>query len=73
MLRLAERLRRAPSQQWFALIGAIDQDPSTQFLIGTGCDYRPPRSGKLTCFANDVLGFYWNNKGQLELTVERVA
>lgn len=73
ILRLAERLRRDPQQPWFALIGAHAHDPNTHFAIGTGCVYRPQRSGELSCFANDVPFFYWNNRGSISLTVERVA
>jgi hypothetical protein len=72
IMRLAEKLRRAPADPWFALIGAIDRDRSAQFLIAAECQYHPTRTGQLTCFANDVPGFYWNNKGQVELTIERV-
>jgi hypothetical protein len=55
---------------WFALIGAIDSDSSTQFLIGTQSVSAPVRTGQLCCFANDVPGFYWNNKGAIQLIVD---
>jgi hypothetical protein len=72
IMRLAERFRRAPVDPWFALIGAMDRNSSSQFLIGAEYVYRPTRSGQLTCFANDVPGFYWNNTGEVELTIERL-
>lgn len=28
--------------------------------------------GKLSCYANDVKGFYWNNSGQITLTITRI-
>ena len=70
--RLLEMARREPTQLWFALIGAIARDTSSQFLIGAGCNYRAVRSGELTCFANDVRGLYWNNTGDVQLTIERL-
>jgi hypothetical protein len=69
--RLTERLRRVPDAPWFALIGAVDRRQETQFVIGTGCRFRAPISGRLTCFANDLRGFYFNNSGSVTLTADR--
>jgi hypothetical protein len=71
--RLTERWRRMPGARWFALIGAIDQRPETQFLIGKGCLYEATVNGRLTCFANDLPRFYFNNSGSVLLTVDVVA
>jgi hypothetical protein len=68
-LRLFESKRRLPRENWFVLAGALDSDPSTAFRIGSRCDYTAPTTGELTCFANDVPGFYWNNWGNVTLTV----
>ena len=70
---LSERARRAPSEPWFALIGALDHDRSTQFTIGTSCGYQPTRTAELTCFANDLSLAYCNNKGEVTLTIHRIA
>jgi len=64
-------LRRSPSNQWFALMGALDDSRDTIFLIGSQATYVPPRRGELVCFANDVPGFYWNNAGSVTLSVSR--
>ncbi len=72
LLRLTERLRRAPRERWFALIGAIDAEPKTQFHIGAFGRIMARSTGELTCFANDVNFMYWNNHGALQLTVKRV-
>ena len=69
--RLTERLRRMPRAPWFALIGAIDRRKDTQFVIGTACTFRAPASGRLTCFANDLRGFYFNNAGSVVLSIEK--
>lgn len=71
-LRIFEWLRRAPHERWFALIGAIDRNPRTQFLIGAQRTMIAPATGKLTCFANDVGFAYWNNRGSVELTITRL-
>jgi len=68
-LRLFERKRRLPQENWFVLAGALDSDLSTAFRIGSRCDYTALTTGELTCFANDVRGFYWNNWGHVTLTV----
>ena len=72
-MRLFERWRRVPSANWFTLIGALDAQMPSAFVIGAHCLYTPDRSGQLTCFANDVSGFYWNNFGAVRLKVTRVA
>ena len=71
--QLACRLR-APDALYFTLMGALDRDPATIFAIGAGKPgWSPARAGQLTCFANDVPGFYWNNRGRVRLTVTPVA
>ncbi len=67
--------RRVPRARWFELIGAIDTDPATQFRIGTrgAKPWRAPRSGELTCFANDVSFMRWNNFGTVALSMEELA
>lgn len=72
-LRWFEGLRRVKNANWFALVGALDRDMESAFVIGAGCDYQATSRGQLTCFANDVKGFYWNNRGTVAVTVTRVA
>src|SRR5687768_140660 len=72
-LRKHEARRRMPHENWFVLVGGIDRDHTTTFRIGTGCVYVAPRTGELTCFANDDPSFYWNNWGSIELMVTPVA
>jgi hypothetical protein len=72
MLRLTERLRRVPDQDWFTLIVAVDARPPL-FPAGSRCTWRAPRAGLLTCFANDVPLMYWNNSGTISLTIKRVT
>ena len=69
VMKLGEFRRRVPKANWFALIGALDEDESTQFVIGSRMVYTPVRSGELTCFANDWRSKYDNNSGALTLTV----
>jgi hypothetical protein len=68
-LRLFESKRRLPRENWFLLAGGLDSNPSTAFRIGSRCEYTVVGTGELTCFANDVPGFYWNNWGHVTLTV----
>jgi hypothetical protein len=72
VFRLVERFRRAPRQNWFALVGTYDQDASSAFLIGDRCILSATRSATLHCFANDLGVMYANNTGSVELTVKRV-
>lgn len=68
-MRHFEARRRVPGERWFALMGAIDCDASTVFRIGASATVSAPRSGTLTCFANDVPFAYVNNFGSVVLTV----
>jgi len=72
-MRAFEPLRRMKNENWFELIGALNSDIGTAFPIGKGCDYTKQTGGELTCFANDVEGFYFNNYGQVMLTVTRTS
>jgi hypothetical protein len=71
VLRLFAPFRRRPKDLWFALIGAVGQREETAFLIGKGCEWVVKEDGILNCYANDVSGFYFNNSGEVTLTVLR--
>lgn len=43
------------------------------FVAGLSLEFRAEYSGQLMCFANDAHSQYWNNRGQLEVTVTRVS
>ena len=72
LLRMSEWLRRAPHERWFALIGTIDRNMRTKFLLGKAATIQSPAAGILTCFANDVAIAYWNNSGRVQLSVRRI-
>lgn len=61
--------RRVPGERWFKLIGCVGQDESRCFAIGKASTLVAPASGRLYCFANDAPSAYWNNEGELTLTV----
>jgi hypothetical protein len=73
--------RRHENADWFCLMGAIANGrgvigehaaPHEYFTIGDGCTYVPQESGYLYAYANDAWNCYGNNKGSVELTVEKV-
>jgi|EndMetStandDraft_7_1072992.scaffolds.fasta_scaffold00319_4 hypothetical protein len=64
-LRPFAAMKRAPKEKWFALIGALDKDEETAFLIGSAKPWTAPKSGELWCFANDMPSKYRNNKGAI--------
>ncbi|MCK9205482.1 MAG: hypothetical protein M0P66_00075 [Salinivirgaceae bacterium] len=63
--------RRSPKNKWFALMGSLDK--GKPFLIGSRNEITFDKEGKLYCFANDVKGFYGNNKGEVTLKLKRIA
>jgi hypothetical protein len=60
------RKRRAP---WLALVGVLDAERSTRFVIGRAATFTPRVDGELLCFANDAWTAYRNNCGVVQLTV----
>jgi hypothetical protein len=64
-----ERQRRVAAAPWMALIGAIGRDDATAFVIGNGTECDIAAEGELCCFGNDLPTMYWNNQGEVELTV----
>jgi hypothetical protein len=71
--KLCESLRRMPQAPWFALIGSIDKDKNSFFLIGTDKNITAQKTGQLYCFANDVIIAYGNNQGSIELNVTHLT
>ena len=80
VFRLAERWRRMPTANWFSLICTIGRNPEHWINIGgkmalntDQVDITAPVSGRLYCTANDLPLMYFNNSGQLTLTIEPLS
>jgi hypothetical protein len=71
LFRLVERFRRHSTAKWFALVGTVDRDRATQFVLGGVASFVAPSSGELVCYANDLSVMRWNNSGEVRLTVVR--
>lgn len=65
--------RRATNAQWFALMGCINHNDETAFLITNGCEVRISQSGEFTPFANDIHKDYQQNSGSIDLTIIRLG
>ncbi len=72
-MTLLEPFRRVPHAQWFALIGAIDNNDEHLFEIAEGADIRITKSGEFCPFANDLKRFYGANTGRIKLRVTRLG
>lgn len=78
VMKRMERFRRAPKENWFALIaytlpqGKKPGKRNRHFfkLIGSTNTYSPERSGELILFLNDLPCMYWNNHGSLQISIE---
>ena len=51
---------------YFCLVGQVGS--GERFRIGRGSTHTFKMSGRLTVYANDAKGFYWNNRGSVRLT-----
>lgn len=69
-MSLYNSFKRSKENNWFALIGSINQN--NDFLIGKKKQVTFSENGNFSCYANDVKGFYWNNFGELSLTITRI-
>ena len=70
---MAERFRRLPDGNWFALVGALGDEDDELFLIGSGQkNYEATRDADLYLFANDLPFKYDNNKGSLVVKITRL-
>ncbi len=72
-MALLEPFRRLAHAQWFALIGAIDNNDDHLFEIAEGADIRIAKSGEFCPFANDLNRFYGANAGRIKLRVTRLG
>ncbi|MDO6586530.1 DUF2235 domain-containing protein [Salipiger sp. 1_MG-2023] len=75
--------RRAEALPWMSLVGIVASGqgasetrgricPHETLAIGAGGTLTPRSSGYLYCFANDVWGAYFNNRGKVSLSVTRL-
>ena len=72
-MHLFEGIRRHPRGRWFELTGCIGRRRFGGFSIGNRAQVRMPAAGRLYLYANDVPGFYRNNRDALRVTVTRIA
>ncbi len=70
-MNLYNRLKRVGDAKWFELIGSLDK--VNFYRIGKKNNITFQEAGKLSLFANDAPGFYWNNSGKIIVTIIRIA
>ena len=72
---LFQAAKRCPDAQWLQLIGSVGASDERLVPLGTFARWtsRALESGELFLFANDAPGFYWNNSGELKVTITRVG
>jgi hypothetical protein len=46
---------------------------ATAFPVGRRLEFAAASSGELICFANDAYALYWNNRGQVDVTITRLS
>ncbi|MCA9033574.1 MAG: DUF2235 domain-containing protein [Planctomycetaceae bacterium] len=68
-MKLAGPLRRM-STKYMTLCGCMNDPTAPAFLIRDQQPFSPPSDGYLFLFANDVPGFYFNNTGELRVTIQ---
>jgi hypothetical protein len=79
-LSLFTWVRRAPHANWLTLMASIasgqasntsnDMNRFPTYVIAAGGVIRPEVSGYLYLWANDATGFYGNNRGAVQVTLE---
>lgn len=59
------------STRWLPLNEATLEP--TLFSVGKSVHFQAPFTGQLICFANDAHTLYWNNRGSIQVTIERTS
>lgn len=74
-IRAMEPFRRVTLRgvNWFTLCGTIGENDDKAFIIGNQVDYQAESSGQFCAFANDLKGYYGNNRGKLKIRVTRMS
>ncbi len=76
-VRIAEKRRRHRKANWFEIIGALGKsDDRLIRIVAESKKSKPwtcPVEADLYGFANDVRLMYYNNKGSMKITIERVS
>lgn len=82
IMKFFESFRRRPKDNWFALIGGIkiegesikqiDVKSDKFFLMKSETEIEAQVSGEFICFVNDVRVMYFNNKGTISITVQKI-
>lgn len=70
--KLLQSYRRLPKGRWFVLGAQVLGDDQQSTPAEVGASLPIVADGRLTFFANDVKGFYWNNWGSLSVTIRRL-
>lgn len=63
---------RVKKAKCFCLCAAYNQSDAGAFAIGMRNEVTMQETGNLSFFANDTAGYYHNNKGSINLNIERI-
>ena len=72
-IKLATKLRRVKSADWFMLCATVGRNDDFASEIGSSGNYEIPKDGELTFFANDLKAKIDNNIGSVDVTIKRTA
>ncbi|MEA1953659.1 MAG: hypothetical protein U9O24_04655 [Campylobacterota bacterium] len=82
IMKLFEPFRRRPHDNWLALVGGVKAENESIkqinvksdnfFLIENETEIKVHTSGEFICFFNDVKFMYYNNKGSVSITIQKV-
>jgi hypothetical protein len=74
VVHFMERHRRLPDANWFALVGALNDEDDNLFLVADGAEpSTAEKDADLYLFANDLSSKYGNNEGSLMVTITRIG
>jgi hypothetical protein len=69
--RIAQRWARAPDVPMYSLIGAQGHESRNFFVVGRETEFTASTGEELLFFANDWPGRYHNNRGCLDVEIQR--
>lgn len=71
-LHFFDVFKRFPKANWYVIVGSVGKEKSNFFKIGQKVEhyiFSTIKEDEFHCFANDVNGFYFNNRGKLTLKI----
>lgn len=70
-IKIARKMRRVKKADWFTLCASVGRKDELAKKVGSSGEYKIPKDGELTFFANDLKSKIDNNIGSIDVIIKR--